>query len=155
MLCYCEHSVTQRRILMIEDQNEIAEVRSNLAAWLEAFNEGALDKLFSLYDSKSLYANATAPLLRGIPEIRPWYEKALETFSGTLMYQEEAAIQNGSLAMLLGAYYFRPSEDQKLSGETEATGRVCLLYRKNENGQWKLLFDMDNTPPDITPEQFK
>ncbi|MEM7467781.1 MAG: nuclear transport factor 2 family protein [Pseudomonadota bacterium] len=139
---------------MVEDPKEIEKVRSNLAGWLAAFNEKNLEKLFSYYHLESLYANANAPLLRGVAQIKPWYENMLKTFSGTLEYQEEAAIQEGSLAMLLGAYFFRPPNGETVSVDPTTTGRVCLIYRKNERGNWKLIFDMDNNPPDIVPDQF-
>ncbi|WP_086933126.1 YybH family protein [Agarilytica rhodophyticola] len=142
---------------MIQDDNEITKVRENLASWLRAFNAKNMDSLFSLYDPNSLYANANAPLMRGIEQIKPWYQEALANVQGELLYREEAAIQDGNLAMLLGAYYFKPPHeiappsDAKLTG---GTGRVALVYKRNQEGDWKLLFDMDNTPPDISPETF-
>jgi ketosteroid isomerase-like protein len=50
--------------------------RENLHAWLSAFKAKDIERLCSLYDSDSLYANAHAPLARGIPGIRPRYENA-------------------------------------------------------------------------------
>ncbi len=139
---------------MIQDENEIAKVRDNLSNWLAAFNAKDLDKLFSLYDPDSVYANAGASLMRGVEQIRPWYEQALANMQGKLLYKEEAAVQEGSLAMLLGAYYFQPPAGVTPPEDAHLTGRVALVYRRHQQGEWKLLFDMDNTPPDISPADF-
>jgi ketosteroid isomerase-like protein len=92
--------------------------------------------------------------MRGVDEIRPWYEQAFKMMEGTLLHQEEAAFVEGNMAVLLGAYYFSPPEGVTPPEEAHLTGRVALVYRRNEAGEWKLLFDMDNTPPDVTPAQF-
>lgn len=139
---------------MIEDQIEIANVRANLAEWLEAFNAKDIQKLFLLYDPESIYANADAPLMRGIEQIKPWYQEAFKSIVGTLRYKEEAAVQDGNLAMLVGMYYFEPPAEHTPASNEQLTGRVSLVYRRNDIGLWRLLFDMDNTPPDVTPKQF-
>lgn len=140
---------------MIEDQKELAKVRENLSEWLTAFNLRDADKLLTLYAPDSMYANAAAPLMRGVAQIKPWYEQAFTTISGTLRYKEEAAIQEGSLAMLLGIYYFEPPPGVSPPEDAHLTGRVSLIYRRDEHGRWKLVFDMDNTPPDVSPEDFE
>ena len=146
--------IDREREEMIRDASEIAKVRKNLEAWLIAFNAKDLKTLFTLYDRESLYANAAAPLMRGVDQIRPWYEQAVGNVAGTLLHKEEAAAQDGNLAMILGAYYFQPPADSEPSAEEPLTGRVVLIYRRNEEGAWKLFFDMDNSPPDINPATF-
>lgn len=134
------------------DKNELSKVRENLHTWLKAFNNKDAETLFSLYDPESIYANAGAPLMKGINQIRPWYEGAFAQIEGTLLHQEEAAFIEGTMAILIGKYYFKPPEGAQEEG---ATGRVALVYRKSTDGRWGLLFDMDNMPPDIKPEDFK
>ncbi len=131
---------------------EINQVRENLETWLKAFNNKDIDSLFTLYDPESLYANAGAPMRRGIKEIKPGYEKMFASIKGTLLFQEEYAFQDGRLAFLVGKYFFQPLEGQQPSDND--AGRVVLVYRKSENGEWLLLFDMDNSPPDCTPADF-
>ncbi len=130
---------------------ELTKVRKNLETWLTAFNAKDIETLFSLYDPESIYANADAPLMQGVDQIRPWYEQVLSNTQSTLLYKEETAFQEGNMALLIGTYYFKPPSEMEESGPT---GRVALLYRRDTNGIWRLLFDMDNTPPDVTPEDF-
>jgi ketosteroid isomerase-like protein len=138
----------------MQNSTELQKVRKNLDTWLTAFNAHDLETLFSLYDPESIYANAGAPLMQGIDEIEQWYAEAFQSIEGTLLHQEEAAFIDGNIAMLLGAYYFRPPEGVTPPDGAHLTGRVSLVYRRNASGEWKLLFDMDNTPPDITPDAF-
>jgi len=127
-------------------------IRANLNSWMTAFNAKDLDGLFSLYDTESVYANAGAPMMVGIPAIREWYAVAFENVDGTLLFSEEKAFAGSDMGLIVGKYYFEPPAGKPV-GENTA-GRVALLYRKDESGAWKLLFDMDNTPPDVTPADF-
>ncbi len=138
----------------MQDTNELNKVRQNLDSWLAAFNAKDSDTLFSLYDPESIYANASAPLMRGVEQIKPWYQEAFKAVAGTLYHKEEAAFIEGNMALLLGAYYFAPPEGVSAPDEAHVTGRVLLAYRRNSEGEWKLLFDIDNTPPDINPALF-
>lgn len=138
----------------MDTTEELTKVRQNLAGWVSAFNDKNADALFDFYDPESIYANATAPLMRGIAEIRPWYEKAFKMISGDLLYREEDHFIAGDIAALIGAYYFKPHAGITLPEGLIPTGRVVLIYRRNDQGDWKLLFDMDNSPPDVTPELF-
>ncbi|MEW2915521.1 nuclear transport factor 2 family protein [Ruegeria sp. ANG10] len=136
------------------DNTELDKVRANLDTWMTAFNAKDIDALFTLYDPESIYANAGAALMRGVDQIKPWYQQAFEMVEGTLHHKEEAAFIEGNMALLLGAYYFEPPAGVTPPEDAHLTGRVALAYRRNDAGEWKLLFDMDNTPPDVTPEDF-
>ena len=132
---------------------ELTKVRENLEQWLAAFNAKDIGALLSLYDPESVYANAGSPLMTGVDQIKPWYENVFPVLSGQLLYKEETAFIEGNMAMLIGKYYFQPPADSPEDAEG-ATGRVVLVYRKSIDGRWLLLFDMDNTPPDILPSDF-
>ncbi|MGD1857655.1 MAG: YybH family protein [Leptolyngbyaceae cyanobacterium] len=131
---------------------EISKVRENLDAWLKAFNQRDVEALLKLYDSESLYANAGAAMMQGIEEIKPWYEGVFANIEGKLLFKEEHAFQDGRLALLVGKYFFQSPVGQAPSNN--AAGRVALVYRRADDGRWRLLFDMDNAPPDCTPADF-
>ncbi len=139
----------------MSNQASLDGARANLTTWLEAFNEKDIDKLFSLYDEESIYANAGAALMKGKENIKAWYSEAFKMVAGILKYKEEAAFQEGGLALLVGQYYFQPPEGAEVPAEASLTGRVALVYRKAADGRCRLLFDMDNTPPDVSPANFK
>lgn len=81
------------------------------------------------------------------------YGQALATVTGTLHFREEFLIEKSSMALPVGKYYFTPpSGDPAAANYT--TGRVAPVYRRAPGDRWLLLFDMDNTPPDVAPGDF-
>lgn len=139
---------------MIDSVEEMEAARAVLGEWLARFNNKDIEGLFSLYDPDSIYANAKAPLMRGLDEIKPWYANSIPSLRGTLHHLEEAAWQSGKLATILGSYYFEPPADEAAEGKEGSTGRVLLIFRKDNAGSWKLVFDMDNTPEDVSSKWF-
>ncbi|MEM9092505.1 MAG: nuclear transport factor 2 family protein [Cyanobacteria bacterium P01_F01_bin.53] len=133
---------------------ELDKARATLDKWLTAFNAKDVDTLIALYDPESVYANAAAPLLRGVAQIKPWFKKAFPNIKGTLHYKEETAFLEGTMALLSGVYYFEPPAGVTPKEDDNLTGRVLVVFRRNAAGEWKLLFDMDNTPPDVSPALF-
>lgn len=136
------------------EANELDKVHENLNAWIRAFNDKDIDTLMSLYDPEHIYANAASPLMRGIEEAKPWFLDAFKNVEGTLHHKEEAAFIENGMAILLGIYYFEPPEGVTPPEDANLTGRVLLTYRRNADGEWKLLCDIDNTPPDVSPASF-
>lgn len=139
---------------MIENETEMDAARDVLKHWLAAFNSKDVATLFAYYTQDSVYANANAPLMKGLDAVRPWYAGSIPNLKGRLLHKEEAAWQSGSLAGILGSYYFEPPAEDAKTGKEGSTGRVFLLFRKEE-GAWRLAFDMDNTPQDVSPDWFE
>jgi len=133
--------------------NELEKVRENLATWLVAFNNKDLETLISVYDPEIVYANSTSPLMKGLDEVKQWYVEAFKQFDSELLYKEETAFIEGNIALLSGKFCFKQCADSTQSNEA-LTGRVGLMYRKTKDGRWLLLFDMDNTPPDVLASDF-
>ena len=56
------------------------------------------------------------------------------------------------MAVVLLKFYFQPPAGVKI--EDPSTGRAMLVFRKSKSGEWLLLFDMDNSPSDVTVADF-
>ena len=106
----------------------------------------------ALYDSDINYASPSGPLLKGIDQVRPRYERSFGLIKGTLRYIEEEVTVEHDMAVVLLKFYFQPPEDMKI--EDPSTGRAMLVFRKSKTGKWLLLFDMDNSPSDVTVADF-
>lgn len=133
-------------------QDNVTAIRANLAAWLAAFNAKDIDALMALYDPESSYANAGAPFITDLESIRTRYTATFAGVSGTLLFKEEKAFASADMGLIVGKYYFKPPEGAEGDGPA---GRVALVYRKAADGSWGLLFDMDNSPPDVSASDFK
>lgn len=123
------------------------EVRAALAEWLEAFNTKDLDRFTTLYDPDVVYANAHAPLRRGVTPVVEAFAPAFENESSRIEFTEETLFVTADMALISGS--FRAGSAQPDGSLTDVNGgRVALLYRRAADGRWLLCFDMDNTPPD-------
>ena len=71
---------------------------------------------------------------------------------GQLLFKEERVVEGESLSLIVGKYFFKPPEGKE--PDKNAAGRVGLVYRRSADGRWLLMFDMDNTPPDVSPQDF-
>ena len=58
------------------NMTELDKARAALDKWLAALNAKDIDALIAVYDPEIVYANAAAPLLQGVDQIRPWFERA-------------------------------------------------------------------------------
>ncbi|MEM8751296.1 MAG: nuclear transport factor 2 family protein [Pseudomonadota bacterium] len=52
------------------------------------FNAKDIDALIAVYDPEIVYANAVAPLLKGVDQIKSWFERVFPHIKGTLLYRE-------------------------------------------------------------------
>ena len=134
-----------------EVQDNLTSMRANLDAWLTAFNAKDIDALMALYDPESSYAGAVGPYLTSLDAIRAQYTVGFNAINATLLFKEEKAVAGSDMGLIVGKFYLAPPEGQAGPGPT---GRVALLYRKQSDDSWKLLFDMDNSPGDISPDDF-
>ena len=131
---------------------EIKKVQEAVANWVKAFNDKDVEALMALYDSDINYASPSGPLLKGIEQVRPRYESSFDLIKGTLRYIEEEVTVEGGMAVVLLKFYFQPPAGVKI--EDPSTGRAMLVFRKSKSGEWLLLFDMDNSPSDVTVADF-
>lgn len=135
----------------MNDHVKEASVRSIVRKWLKAFNEKDAKTLLGLYDPDAIYANDGATLMRGIDQISPWFVRAFEVMDGVMYFKEEVHIEEEKMALVVGKFYFEPATPSEPDNET---GRVAIVFRRAADGQWRMLLDMDNRPPDCTREDF-
>lgn len=124
------------------------EIRQALNQWLNAFNDNNLDDLMAVYDPEINYANSSKPLEIGIPVVKEGFSRSF-TIKPKVTFKEEQLIASDSLGYIAGQFRIVGTSPEDGSTVGEA-GRVVVIFRKNSKNEWKLLFDMDNRPPDIT-----
>ena len=135
------------------NESTASQVRAALNVWLAAFNAKDLDALMACYDPDIVYANASAPLRRGVAQVRASFEPAMAAPGMRLRFSEETLVEGSELALIAGKYLF---EQVQPNGEAAAgsAGRVVLLYRRSADGRWLLAYDADNAPPDVSAADF-
>ena len=63
--------------------------------------------------------------MKGVGQIKPWYQEAFKAVNGTLLYEEEAAFQAKDIALLVGRCYFNPVLGYRYEG-----------LNSNKSGAW-------------------
>lgn len=124
------------------------EIRSTLDTWLQAFNANDLDTLMNIYDPEVNYANSEKAIEVGIPAVKAGFSNSF-AIKPKVIFKEEQVIAVDGLGYIAGQFRVSGTnpEDGTVVGEA---GRVLVIFRKNTAGEWKLIFDMDNRPPDVT-----
>ncbi len=123
------------------------EIRNALNEWLTAFNSNDLASVIDLYDPEIVFANQSNPVAIGISAVKEGLIKSF-VVRPKLSFKEEQIIAANGLGYAAGQYKMTGTHPQDGSTITGA-GRVVAIFRKNRDGAWKLVFDMDNAPPDV------
>lgn len=129
-------------------KNLISEVRNALDQWLKAFNDNDIEALMRIYDPEIVYANSAKPIEIGIPVVKQGFINSF-AIQPKVEFKEEQAIAVDGLGYLAGQFKVTGTHPEDGS-EVGEKGRVVVIFRKNKAGDWKLVFDMDNRPPDVT-----
>ncbi len=126
----------------------IEEIRGALNEWLKAFNSNNVESVINLYDPEIVFANQSNPIAIGIPSVKAGLVKSFAV-KPQLSFEEEQIIAVNGLGYAAGKYKMTGTNPQDGS-LIKGAGRVVAIFRKNTDGEWKLVFDMDNRPPDVT-----
>ncbi len=130
------------------NDNLIKEVRNALDQWLDAFNNNDIEALMAVYDPEIVYANSAKAIEIGIPVVKAGFINSF-AIKPKVFFKEEQAIAVDGLGYVAGQFRIAGTNPEDGSSVGES-GRVVVIFRKNESGDWKLVFDMDNRPPDVT-----
>ncbi|WP_298541583.1 DUF4440 domain-containing protein [uncultured Aquimarina sp.] len=130
------------------NNNLIQEVRNALDEWLNAFNNNDIEALMAVYDPEIMYANSDKPLEIGIPIVKEGFINSF-AIKPKVFFKEEQVIAVEGLGYVAGQFRIEGNNPEDSSKIVES-GRVVVIFRKNDAGEWKLIFDMDNRPPDVT-----
>ena len=128
-------------------ETEAARIEAAANDWIEAFTEGDLDALMTLYHPEVLVALNGQPSMRGIDEVRDYFAPRVGVGEPFFELDIERIEVSGDEAYLLSAYWFAielPEEPPHFE-----TGRSLLLYRRDAEGRWLIYLDIDQQTPDV------
>lgn len=137
---------------MTNNADSAVGIRAALDAWLTAFNTKDVENFFSLYDPDAVYANAGAPLVVGLDNIKSSFADQLADPTGRISFREETLLTTDDMGLISGTYHFSTAQEDG-SIVDGPSGRVALLYRRSDDGRWLLTFDIDNAPPDAASKR--
>lgn len=122
-------------------------LRNRDLAWATAAAEGAnIDAILSFWSEDAIVIPPGAPELRGKSAIRVYVQKSLAIPGFKITWKPSSATvsSDGSLGYTTGENVVSFSAPDGKS--VTVMGRYATIWRRDEDGQWKCVVDIWNTP---------
>jgi ketosteroid isomerase-like protein len=140
----------KRKVTEIENSSEAAEaLRAADQAWLKAYQEKDAVKAAGFYADQGAMLAPNAPLLTGRDALAEFIAKsfAMRDYHITWRPNKIEVAQSAELGYTSGTYemsFRQPSGKLFLD-----KGKYLMVWKKQNDGAWKVLFDMSNSdsPP--------
>lgn len=118
-------------------------VQAVIDRWMECLDAGDLDGMLATCDPDVVVANERQPTTVGVEAVREKYAPQIAAARTKSSFETRHIAVYGDYALVVGN--FEVDATDKKSGQSRtATGRLALNYRRHQDGQWKMVFDMDN-----------
>jgi len=137
-----------------QDQRDEKAIRAGVDEWLSAFQAGDLDHLMTLYLPDALVALHGQPALHGKDAIRAYFAPGMGRSDIDFRIEIDSIHVHGRTADLVSRYWFtaKPRDGGPVYRDA---GRSVVLYKRDEDGRWKIRLDMDQATPDVSFEDPK
>jgi ketosteroid isomerase-like protein len=123
------------------------------AAWLKAYQSKDAKAAAAFYDKQGAMLAPNRPLLTGEKDIAEFIAKAFQLRDYEIhWYPNKAGVaRSGELGYTSGTYEmrYRPSRGKLFLDK----GKYLMIWKKQLNGSWKVLFDMSNSDLPPIPEK--
>jgi ketosteroid isomerase-like protein len=123
---------------------DLESIRAEADAWSKAIAKKDLEKTLSFYATDARYLSAGRPAASTPGERRKlWVEDyAIHGFSSDETTTRIEVAKSGDLAYQSGAYVLSAQDDK--GKVTQSTGKFVVVWKKQSDGQWKAIIDIDN-----------
>ena len=117
--------------------------------WVGHFESGDLEKLLALYDRDAVIMSAGRARVAGIAAIRAMFEALLAAQDKRIHIEiEETGIDhNVAWASVLAVIHYQKHG----AAPRDYLSRTFIVYRRDRQGAWKILRDLDAPTPDANP----
>ena len=103
----------------------------------------------ALYEPDAILALHDQPMRRGVDAIRAYFAPGMGKSDVEFELDVEHVEVHGDQAWLVSKYWLRATA--KDSGYVyEDAGRSLIVYRRGDDGEWRIVADIDNNTPDVT-----
>ena len=130
---------------MANIETESQAIQSAANAWFEAIGKKDLEKTLSFYTTDAQYLSAGRPAASTADERRKLWVEDFGTpgFSSDESTTKIEVAGSGDLAYQQGIYVLGAEDAQGKPIKT--TGKFIVIWKKQNNGQWKAIVDIDNS----------
>jgi uncharacterized protein (TIGR02246 family) len=126
--------------------NERKEIEDVINAWNNGLDNGDIEAMISTCHADTVTVNENQPVTVGTQAIRDKYIPRISATEITSGYDIETLQFFGDVAVVSGR--FHGTMKMRDSGEVRTPeGRLVLVYKRGDNGAWKMILDIDNNGP--------
>jgi uncharacterized protein (TIGR02246 family) len=120
-------------------------IRAADAEWNNAMRAKDVEKSVSFYADDAVLLANKVPSLQGHDNIRKEFQKMLSETGVSIVFTNTGVevSRSGDLAWDHGTYQF--TEIDKKGHSMKGTGKYLTVWKKQSDGSWKAVADMDNT----------
>jgi ketosteroid isomerase-like protein len=127
-------------------------VRAADAAWLKVYKAKDVDKSVAFFDEHGSMLVPNSPTLTGKDAIAKFIARgfALQDYKITWRPNKAGVARSGDLGYTSGKYEmsFKDASGKIISDK----GKYLMVWKKQANGEWKVLFDTSNSDlPSTSP----
>ncbi|MDO6728239.1 DUF4440 domain-containing protein [Cognatishimia sp. 1_MG-2023] len=125
---------------------ERAEIEAIIQAWTSGLDGGDIEQMVSTCHADVVTVNERQPVTVGAQSIRDKYIPRIAAAEITSGFDIEQLQFFGDTAVVCGRFY--GTMKMRDTGDVRTPeGRLVLVYKRDENGAWKMILDMDNNGP--------
>jgi uncharacterized protein (TIGR02246 family) len=131
-------------------------IRDMETAWVQEFAAKDLDKIVAHYADDGTVLLSNAPTMSGKDAIRAGMKEAIADpkFALDLRTVKVEVAKDGDLAYSQGTYSFTGT-DAKSKKAVSETGRYVEVYKKQADGSWKVVEDINSPEAPAAPAAAK
>jgi uncharacterized protein (TIGR02246 family) len=120
-------------------------IRDGEVAWMQDYASKDVEKILSHYADDATLMVPDMPLMKGKEAMRPALTKMLadKNLSSTFATSTAEVSKSGDLAYTQGTYTFVHTDPKTKKPVTEK-GKYVTVYKKQADGSWKAIEDIDN-----------
>ncbi len=123
------------------------EIEATINVWNNGLHAGDIEAMLSVCHAGTVTVNERQPVTVGAQAIRDKFLPRIAAAEITSGYDIEQLQFFGDVAAVSGRFYgtmkMRDSGDIR-----KPEGRLVLVYKRDEDGAWKMILDMDNNGPE-------
>jgi uncharacterized protein (TIGR02246 family) len=131
------------------DAPDAAQIRAAGDTWARLYSAGDTDAMADLYEPDAWLMTAATPLLRGREAILDHFRKRIaQPIETKWLFHEESLDIVGDVGTLVAQYWLIVTPRDGGDSRT-FSGRSLLVYKRGDDGRWRIWRDMDNSAPDV------
>jgi uncharacterized protein (TIGR02246 family) len=136
---------------MAGELEDLAALEAFSADWRSAWQEGRFDQMADLYEEDAWLMTRHQPARKGRDAILAYFEasRGKET-SAEISFAPESLVIDGDYAFKTA--HWKLSYLGTDGAPVTDAGRSFVVFKRGEDGRWRLWRDIDNHTPDVPQE---